>query len=106
MKNNIGKDDREIMTNNRRMLDSFLNFCRKEEIEVILEMNNSYTAEGLIVGFDQYSIVLDIFGSQQIFFLTSMCCIKPKEEVNYIFNEAYRYKKTLKGYSKYASNYS
>lgn len=106
MKKNAYQNNREIMTSNRRMLDSFLNFCRKEEIEVILEMNNSDRTEGYIVGFDQYSIVLDILGCQQIFFFTSLCCIKPKEEVNYIFNEAYRYKKTLKGYPKYTSNYS
>ncbi len=97
---------RENISSNRRMQDSFLNFCRKEEIIVILEMNNSSLAEGYIIGFDQDSIILDIDGSQHLYFLNAISCIKPQKEVNYIFNEAYRYKKTLNGYSKYANNYS
>ncbi len=98
--------NRDNISSSRRMQDSFLNFCRKEEIEVILEMNNSFTAEGFIIGFDQDSIVLENSGCQHLYFLGALCCIKPKQEVNYIFNEAYRYKKTLKSYPEYTSNYS
>ncbi len=99
-------NDHDSISSNHKMKDSFLNFCRKREIEVILEMNNSVRAEGYIVGFDQDSIVLNCNGSQHLFFLAGMCCIKPKKEVNYIFNEAYRYKKTLKRYPEYTANYS
>ncbi len=99
-------NEKESISKHRRMQDSFLNHCRKEEIEVLLEMNNSFTASGYIIGFDQDSIVLESNGSQHLYFLASLCCIKPKKEVNYIFNEAYRYKQALKSYPKYTSNYS
>ncbi|HHU54174.1 MAG TPA: hypothetical protein GXZ43_08935 [Clostridiaceae bacterium] len=104
--NNIADKTSLTLTSGRRMQDSFLNYCRKKEIPVILEMNNSYTAEGYIVGFDQDSIVLEQSGAQQLYFLSSLCCIKPKNDVNYIFNEAYRYKKVLNRYPEYTSNYS
>ena len=65
---------RENISSNRRMQDSFLNFCRKEEIIVILEMNNSSLAEGYIIGFDQDSIILDIDGSQHLYFLNAISC--------------------------------
>ncbi len=97
---------KENISSNRRMQDSFLNHCRKEEIEVLLELNNANTASGYIIGFDQDSIVIESNGSQHLYFFASLCCIKPKQDVNYIFNEAYRYKKTLKGYPKYTANYS
>ncbi|NLJ94052.1 MAG: hypothetical protein GX326_00955 [Clostridiaceae bacterium] len=100
------KEIKESISSNRRMQDSFLNFCRKGEIKVVLEMNNSSISEGYIIGFDQDSIVLDIHGSQHLYFLNSISCIKPKEEVNYIFNEAYRSKKSLKSYSKDTTYYS
>lgn len=102
----VRENEKSTITSGRRMQDSFLNHCRKEEIPVVLEMNNSYTAEGFIVGFDQDSIILDLDGAQQLYFLSSLCCIKPKNDVNYIFNEAYRYKKVLKRYPEYTSNYS
>ncbi|MDI9491064.1 MAG: RNA chaperone Hfq [Clostridiaceae bacterium] len=100
------KKEKSLITSGRRMQDSFLNYCRKEEIPVILEMSNSFSAEGYIVGFDQDSIILDLDGAQQLYFLSALCCIKPKQEVNYIFNEAYRYKKVLKRYPEYTANYS
>ncbi|HHT24721.1 MAG TPA: hypothetical protein GXZ76_04265 [Clostridiaceae bacterium] len=110
MKNNqlnqLNNSDKNSLTSGRRMQDSFLNYCRKKEIPVTLEMNNAYTAEGYIVGFDQDSIILDQNGAQQLYFLSSLCCIKPKNDVNYIFNEAYRYKKVLNRYPEYTSNYS
>lgn len=89
----------------RRMQDSFLNHCRKEKVPVFLDTPGSESVTGLIVGFDDESIILEHAGSQQLYFKSGLTCIRPRKSVNFIFNEAYRYRKMMENHSGFSSQY-
>ncbi|NLA71652.1 MAG: hypothetical protein GX850_04425 [Clostridiaceae bacterium] len=77
-----------------RIQETFLNHCRREKIDVIIQLFDQSIVEGLIVGFDQESIVVASRGTQQLIYKTSVVCIKPFEELHLIFNENWRASKT------------
>ncbi len=73
-----------------RLQETFLNHCRREKINVIIQLFDQSIVEGLIVGFDQESIIVASRGTQQLLYKASVVCIKPFEELHLIFNEARR----------------
>ncbi|MBP7402513.1 MAG: RNA chaperone Hfq [Clostridia bacterium] len=70
--------------------DAFLNHCRREKVVVEITIFNNTVRTGIIAGFDNAVIALEIEGRQQLVFKSAIMIINPVENVNYIFNEAYR----------------
>lgn len=70
-----------------RLQETFLNHLRREKISVIIQLFDQSIIEGLIIGFDQESIIVASRGSQQLLYKSSVVCVKPFEEVQFIFNE-------------------
>ncbi len=70
--------------------DAFLNHCRREKVRVEITTLNDKTCSGTIAGFDNAVLALETDGRQQLVFKTAIMTINPVENVNYIFNEAYR----------------
>ncbi len=82
-----------ICTDKRQQLqNSFLNYCRKDQIPVRLLLANSELKTGKIIGFDEETIILEENASQHLYFKQSLLGVLPVQEVNFIFNEAYRAK--------------
>lgn len=77
-----------------RIQETFLNHCRREKINVVIQLFDQTIIEGLIVGFDRESIIISSRGTQQLLYKTSVVCIKPFEELHLIFNEAGRPSRT------------
>ncbi len=73
-----------------RIQETFLNHIRREKINVVIQLFDQSIVEGLIIGFDQESIIVSSRGTQQLLYKTSVVCIKPFEELHLIFNEARR----------------
>ena len=73
-----------------RIQETFLNHCRREKINVVIQLFDQSIIEGLIVGFDRESIIVSSRGTQQLLYKTSVVCIKPFEELHLIFTEARR----------------
>ncbi|MGI6508560.1 MAG: RNA chaperone Hfq [Saccharofermentanales bacterium] len=73
-----------------RIQETFLNHCRREKINVVIQLFDQSIVEGLIVGFDQESIVVSARGTQQLLFKSSVVCIRPFEELHLIFNDSTR----------------
>lgn len=95
MKNNTTKyiDDREGAVINQRpfkIQESFLNHCRREKITVVIQLFDQTILEGLIIGFDQDSLVVAARGVQQLLYKTSVVCIRPHAEVHIIFGDTQR----------------
>ncbi|HZK28627.1 MAG TPA: RNA chaperone Hfq [Clostridia bacterium] len=89
-----------------RMQETFLNHCRREKIDVVIQLFDQSIIEGLIVGFDQESIIISSRGTQQLIYKTSVVCIKPFEELHLIFNENWRTSKTGITYPRVAAHSS
>lgn len=86
----IKGDNKLPVSQTIRIQETFLNHCRREKINVVIQLFDQTIIEGLIIGFDRDSIVVSSRGTQQLLYKTSVVCIKPYEELHLIFNEARR----------------
>jgi len=57
--------------------DSFLNQIRKENIPVTIYLINGFQLKGLVRGFDNFTIVLDSDGKQQLVYKHAVSTITP-----------------------------
>ena len=46
--------------------DVFLNQCRKEHVFVTIYLTNGFQFKGAVKGFDNYIVILDVEGKQQL----------------------------------------
>lgn len=68
----------------------FLNHCRREAIEVSIQLLDQSIQTGQIVGFDNESIILERNKTQHLLYKNAIVAVNPRSEVNCIFNDAYR----------------
>lgn len=87
-----------------RIQETFLNHCRREKINVVIQLFDQTIIEGLIVGFDQESIIAASRGTQQLLYKSAVVCIKPFEELHLIFNETRRSSKSPTAYPRVMSH--
>lgn len=62
--------------------DGFLNQCRKENIPVTIYLVNGYQLKGHIKGFDNFTVVLENEGKQQLVYKHALSTIMPMRNVN------------------------
>ena len=67
--------------------DVFLNQVRKEHIPVTVYLTNGFQLKGLVKGFDNFTVVLDSDGRQQLIYKHAISTISPMKLVNLIFND-------------------
>ncbi len=84
--------EQEFARENRgmKLQDVFLNYCRREKIEVTIQLLDRTSRNGQIVGFDYSSIILEAEGRQYLLYKSAIVAVNPKQAVNYIFNDNYR----------------
>jgi len=63
--------------------DSFLNQIRKENIPVTIYLINGFQLKGMIKGFDNFTIVLDSDGKQQLVYKHAVSTITPFKIINF-----------------------
>lgn len=61
--------------------DTFLNLLRKENIPVTIYLVNGYQLKGLIRGFDNFTVVLEFEGKQQLVYKHALSTITPMRNV-------------------------
>ena len=89
----VQRFDRDPVRDNAKDMklhDVFLNHCRREKINVTVQLIDRTTKQGQIVGFDLTSVILEDEGRQNLIYKSAMIAINPKQAVNYIFNDAHR----------------
>lgn len=64
--------------------DVFLNKARKENIGITIFLINGYQLKGIVKGFDNYTIILDTDGKQQLIYKHAISTIVPSKTINYI----------------------
>lgn len=73
---------------NINLQDVFLNQVRKEHIAVTIYLTNGFQLKGMVKGFDNFTVVLDTDGKQQLVYKHAISTISPMKIVNFIFNDA------------------
>lgn len=61
--------------------DTFLNHVRRESIPVTIYLVNGYQLRGLIKGFDNFTVVLENDGKQQLVYKSALSTITPMRSV-------------------------
>jgi host factor-I protein len=76
-----------LVKNTINLQDIFLNQVRKEHIAVTIYLTNGFQLKGMVKGFDNFTVVLDSDGKQQLVYKHAISTICPMKAVNLIFNE-------------------
>lgn len=74
------------MKNNINIQDVFLNQVRKENTMITIFLVNGFQLKGTVKGFDNYTIVLDSDGKQQMIYKHAVSTISPSTPVNFNLN--------------------
>jgi len=67
--------------------DAFLNQVRKENIQVTIYLVNGFQLKGLVRGFDNFTVILEYDGKQQMVYKHAISTITPFKPVNTSFTE-------------------
>lgn len=81
------KEDIQVNKANINLQDVFLNQVRKEHIPVTIYLTNGFQLKGLVKGFDNFTVVIDTEGKQQLVYKHAISTISPMKIVNFIFND-------------------
>ena len=66
--------------------DSFLNQARKENVGVIVHLVNGFQIKGNVRGFDNFTVILDSMGKQQMIYKHAISTITPSRPLNSSFD--------------------
>ena len=61
--------------------DSFLNQVRKENVGVTIHLVNGFQIKGSVRGFDNFTVILDVMGKQQMVYKHAISTITPAKPV-------------------------
>lgn len=89
-----------------KIQEAFLNHCRRQKVTARLQLADQTVLEGIIVGFDQDTIVVNADSAQQLIFKSAVVCIRSYEVTDLIFNETKRKKKNYAYPRVYNSSWS
>jgi host factor-I protein len=67
--------------------DVFLNQLRRDKVLITLYLVNGFQIKGIIKGFDNFVIVLEVDGNQQIIYKHAISTILPMKPINLIFQD-------------------
>ena len=67
--------------------DVFLNQCRKDRIPITIYLTNGFQFKGMIKGFDNFTVILDSDGKQQLVFKHAISTIIPFKAVQIMNTE-------------------
>lgn len=76
------------MNKNINLQDVFLNQVRKDHVPVTVYLTNGFQLRGMVKGFDNFTVVLDSEGKQQLVYKHAISTVSPMKAVNVIFNDA------------------
>ena len=69
------------MNKNLNLQDVFLNQARKEKIFVTFFLTNGFQFKGIVKGFDNYTVILDCDGKQELVFKHAISTIVPAKPI-------------------------
>ncbi len=73
-----------------KLQDVYLNYCRRERVQVSILLLNRSIKQGQIIGFDNHSIILATDSCQHLIYKSAIVAIDPQGQFDYIFNDTGR----------------
>ena len=70
------------MKQNINLQDLFLNKARRENTSITVFLVNGYQIKGVVKGFDNYTLVLDSEGKQQLIYKHAISTIVPSKTID------------------------
>jgi host factor-I protein len=70
--------------------DTFLNQIRKESVPVTIYLVNGYQLRGVVKGFDNFTIIIDSEGKQQMVYKHAISTFTPARPVSLMSSEEHR----------------
>ncbi len=71
------------MSKSVNLQDYFLNQVRKESISVVIYLVNGFQTKGYVKGFDNFTVVLDSEGKQNLIYKHAISTIMPARAINF-----------------------
>jgi host factor-I protein len=68
--------------NSLNLQDVFLNQARKEHIPVTIYITNGFQFKGVVKGFDNYTVILDTEGKQNLIYKHAISTITPLKSIS------------------------
>jgi len=68
--------------------DLFLNQIRKESIPVTIYLVNGFQLKGLVKGFDNFTVIIEFEGKQQMVYKHAISTVMPLRNINLSTNQA------------------
>lgn len=77
------------MTNNKaiNLQDVFLNNVRKENLAVVIYLMNGFQLRGTVKGFDNFTVIIENEGKQQMVYKHAISTISPINNVQIMMTE-------------------
>jgi host factor-I protein len=70
------------MSKPNNLQDIFLNQCRKEKITVVIYLTNGFQLKGYVKGFDNFIVILEAEGKQQMIYKHAISTVIPSREIH------------------------
>lgn len=71
-----------VKKNNTDLQDTFLNNVRKSNTQVTIHLVNGFQIKGIVKGFDNFVIMMDVMGRQQMVYKHAVSTVSPARPVN------------------------
>ncbi|SMB95105.1 RNA-binding protein Hfq [Desulfonispora thiosulfatigenes DSM 11270] len=68
--------------------DAFLNQVRKENIQVTFFLINGFQLKGMVKGFDNFTVIIEVDKKQQMVYKHAISTIIPIKTVNFMPNDS------------------
>ena len=72
----------DFMAKDINLQDVFLNQARKDKIPVTIYITNGFQFKGIVKGFDNYTVILDTDGKQNLIYKHAISTITPFKPVS------------------------
>lgn len=72
------------MSKQINLQDVFLNQVRKEKITVVIYLTNGFQLKGYVKGFDNFIVMLETDGKQQMIYKHAISTVIPSKEVSLV----------------------
>ena len=76
------------MAKSVNLQDYFLNQVRKEGMAVVIYLEKGFQTKGLVKGFDNFTVVLDSDGKQNLIYKHAISTIMPSRAINFNVEKA------------------
>jgi host factor-I protein len=73
--------------------DSFLNQVRKENVPVVIYLVNGFQLRGSVKGFDNFTVIIENDGKQQLVYKHAISTITPFRPLNSMHKEEHKFDK-------------